>query len=293
MLRNNAGLVILLAVVIGFIWPTPGDYINLWLDELLMLLIYLSCLDLEVGKIWEGVRSYKKLIGALMVVHLLSPMIVFLLRGFFSPEIYLGMILVTAVPSGRSSVFLSSIFGGEPEKALVITTLSNIISPIVMPVLVWMLAGRVVSFDTVDMGLNMARMVVIPIMAAVITNKMPWIYRLKRTSTEISTAVVFVIVLGIVSPIRIQILNDWRLSAGLFLLALTLMTVNFIAGWIIGKTGKEKVTFAISSSYKNYSLATIVALGMFGPMVALPSLIYAVGNNLLLLPMQLTILKRK
>lgn len=291
MIRNNAGVVILIAVVIGFIWPGPGEYLGKWLDYLLMILIYLSCLDLELKKIGQGIREYPKLLGALAVVHLVSPLLVFFLKGFFPPEIYLGMILVTAVPSGRSSVFLSSIFGGEAEKALVISTISNMISPIVVPMLVWVLAGAVVKFNLGAMGLSMVKLVIVPIVAALLTRKI--VGKLAKISSDLSTLIVFLIILGIVSPIREQVLNNWQMSMGLMLVGLVLMTINFGVGYLIGKDKSEKITFAISSSYKNYSLATIVALGVFNPTVALPSLVYAVANNLLLLPMQLTILKKK
>lgn len=283
----------LVAVVIGFVWTAPGAYLGRWLDYLLIILIYLSCLDLDLEKIGSGIKEYKKLVGVLMTVHLLSPVLVWAMRSFLTPEVYLGMILVTSVPSGRSSVFLSSIFGGEAEKALVITTLSNALSPIVMPLLVWILAGTVVKFDVGEMGTSMVKLVVLPIIAALLTRKMEIVKRLAKMSSDLSTGIVFLIILGVVSPIRQQVIDSWQVSVGLMLLGLVLMTINFGMGYLIGHNKSEKITFAISSSYKNYSLATIVALGMFNPTVALPSLVYAVANNLLLLPMQLTILKRK
>jgi len=42
----------------------------------------------------------------------------------------------------------------------------------------------------------------------------------------------------------------------------------------------------VSASYKNHTLSTVIALSLFGPTVALPSVIYAVVNNLFLIPMQ-------
>ena len=273
-------------MVISFVRPKMGMFFGPYLDYLLMILIFLSCLDVDIGKFRATVKEYRKLAGELAVVHLASPLIVWVLRKCFSPEIFLGMILVTAVPTGRSAVFLSNIFGGEAEKALVISTLSNVLSPVIVPFLVLALAGKEININWVQMGGSMGKLVIVPIVIALVVRKVKIIEKINRYNLEISTFLVFLIVMGIIAPIKEQVSGNWALSIGLLLVGLVLMTINFLAGYRIGQSQKEKITFGISASYKNYSLATVVALTLFSPIVALPSLVYAVANNLLLIPIQ-------
>jgi BASS family bile acid:Na+ symporter len=294
-ISQYSGAVILLGALFAFILPTPGLMLRPFLDYLLMFLIFLSCLDINLSAIFQSLAQYPKLIGILLIVHLFSPLIIFLfLRRFFSPEIYLGLILVASVPVGRSAVFLSNLLGGQPEKALVISTISNILSPLLVPLIVYLLAGSTISFDVTSMAKSMAIIVIVPFLLALLLQNHRLISPIKKIQTDISTILVALIVWGIIAPIHLQVLNEVQLSLGLTLISLFLMGLNFFLGFFIGKGHPEKITYGISAAYKNYSLATIVAATSFPSqvLVALPSLVYSVSNNILLLPMQFLLKSR-
>ncbi|MEK7528014.1 MAG: hypothetical protein AAB574_03285 [Patescibacteria group bacterium] len=288
-ISQYSGAVILLGALFAFVLPSPGLLLRPFLDYFLMFLIFLSCLDINLKEILLSLRQYPKLVGILIIVHLFSPLIIFLfLKNFFSPEIYLGLILVASVPVGRSAVFLSNLFGGQPEKALVISTISNILSPVLVPAIVYILAGSTISFDVASMAKSMAIIVIVPFLLAFFLQNYRFIRPLKKIQTDISTVLVALIVWGIIAPIRFQVLNQLELSLGLTLISLFLMGLNFLLGFLIGTGHPEKITYGISAAYKNYSLATIVAATSFPTqvLVALPSLVYSVSSNILLLPMQ-------
>jgi BASS family bile acid:Na+ symporter len=288
-ISQYSGAVILLGALFAFVLPAPGLLLRPFLDFLLMFLIFLSCLDIDLREIFQSLRQYPKLIGILIIVHFFSPLVIFFfLKNYFSPEIYLGLILVASVPVGRSAVFLSNLFGGQPEKALVISTISNILSPILVPTIVYFLAASTISFDIASMAKSMAVIVIVPFVLAIIFQNYRLIRPFKKVQADISTILVALIVWGIIAPIRLQVLNELQLSLGLTLISLFLMGLNFFLGFLIGKDHPEKITYGISAAYKNYSLATIVAATSFPSqvLVALPSLVYSVSNNLLLLPMQ-------
>lgn len=79
---------------------------------------------------------------------------------------------------------------------------------------------------------------------------------------------------------------ELSLKLGVFVIFLT--SINFFAGYLLGKGPREKITFGITANYKNYALASIIALTSFtDPMIALPATIYAFVNNLFLIPLQL------
>jgi len=136
------------------------------------------------------------------------------------------------------------------------------------------------------MGKNIAWMVILPLIIAYFFGKTPAGEKLNKHSTPISTLVLFLIILGIISPIKNIIIQNPALTLGLLIIICVLIIINFLLGFSIKNKFPEQITYALSSSYKNYTLATLLCLSLFSPIVALPSIIYTIANNLLLIPLQ-------
>ena len=288
-ISNYSSLIILFGALLGFIWPDPGILLRPILNILLMILIFLSCLEIDLNQIWQTFKKPKLIFFELLIVHLASPILIYVfLKPFLSPELFLGLILVTTVPVGRSAVFLSNLFRGLPEKALVISSLSNLISPIILPLITYYFAQSTIKFDLLEMSSSMAIIIIIPFFLALIFRHFNIIKKIIIHQTDISTILVAIIVWGIIAPIHSQITSHFYLSLILTILSLVLMSINFGLGYLLGSNQSEKITYAISATYKNYSLATIIATMTFPGLIliSLPSLIYSISNNLLLLPLQ-------
>jgi len=274
--------------------PSFGEMLGSYLNIFLMILMFLSCLDIDLKEFVIALKDFRIQLLILIVVHLASPLIVLIfLKGFLSDEIFLGLILASVIPAGRASVFLVSIYGGKPETALVISSISNALSPIVVPVLVWLFAKTTIEINPMEMGTTIMWLVAVPILAAIIVRSMGLAKYLVKQASGLSVIFLFLIIVGIISPIRQVILDNWEKSIWLVLIVIGLISFDFWLGWIIGKTKEDKITLAVTSSYKNYTLGTIVALTLFNPIVALPSIIYTITNNLMLIPIQMVTRKNK
>ena len=288
LLVKNTWLVIFLAIVMSFVVPSFGVILKPYLSLFLMVLMFLSCLDIDLKEFVDSLKDFKVQLLVLAVVHLASPLVVLIfLKGFLSEEIFLGLILASVIPAGRASVFLVSIYGGKPETALVISSISNALSPIVVPVLVWLFAKTSIEINPMEMGTTIMWLVAVPILAAILVRWMGLAKYLVKQASGLSVIFLFLIIIGIISPIRQVILDNWGKSIWLILIVIGLISFDFWLGWIIGKTKEDKITLAVTSSYKNYTLGTLVALTLFNPVVALPSIIYTITNNLMLVPIQM------
>ena len=291
-LAKKTWLVILIAIVVSFAMPSLGIALKPYLNIFLMILMFLSCLDIDLKEFWKALKDFKIQALILLIVHLVSPLIVLIFfRKFLSDEIFLGLILASVIPAGRASVFLVSIYGGRPVTALVISSISNALSPITVPFLVWLFAKTSIKVNPVEMGVAILWLVAIPIAAAILVRWLGWAKYLIKSASGWSAIFLFLIIVGIISPIRQVILDNWQKSIWLVGIIMGLISFDFWLGWKIGKTREDKITLAVTSSYKNYTLGTLVALSLFNPVVALPSIIYTITNNLLLIPIQ--ILSRK
>lgn len=292
-LAKNTWLVILIAIAMSFLVPSIGIILKPYINYFLMVLMFLSCLDIDLKEFWLALKDFKIQVIVLGIIHLVSPILILILfKWFLSEEIFLGLILASVIPAGRAAVFLVKIYGGKPVTALVISSISNALSPITVPFLVWLFAKTSIEINPLEIGMTILWMVAIPIVAAIIFRIAGGAKYLVNKSAGLSVIFLFMIILGIISPIREIILDNWTKSVGLILIVLFLIGVDFWLGYKLGKTKEDKITLAVTSSYKNYTLGTLVALTLFNPVVALPSIIYTISNNLLLIPIQI-ITKKK
>lgn len=292
-IKRNTWLIVLLGIFGSFVVPRIGLGIKPYLSYLLMFLMFLSCLDLKLGEIVGSLKDYKKQSLVLAIIHVASPLVVLLLRPFItSDEIFLGLVLASAIPAGRSAVFLVNIYGGEPMKALVVTTISNALSPILVPLVVWSIAKTSIKIDVTEMGATILLLVVVPIVAAFLFGKTAPGKVLNKFSVSVSVLTLFLIIMGIIAPIRMVVLDHWMQSIGLGFLIAFLISFDFFLGYLVGSKKEEQITYALSAGYKNYTLATLLSLTLFNPMVALPAIVYTVVNNILLIPLQLILTKK-
>jgi BASS family bile acid:Na+ symporter len=227
------------------------------------------------------------------VINLLSALIIFIFRDRFSSEIYLGLVIASTTPAGISVIFLSHLYGGSLDKSLVISFLSNVLSPLLLPVVVFFLAGEVIQVDWLNMVRTIVKLVVIPVGLALLARRTFLKEFLKAEGTYISIGILFFLVTGVIAPVGQMLLADIDQSIFLAIFVLLLITINFGIGFWLGSDHKAKVTYAISMSYKNFTLAMVIALTLFSPAVAIPAAIYTVMNNLFLIPLQLILVRGK
>lgn len=293
LIKRNTWFLVLVAVIVSFTFPAVGFYFKPYLNSFLMGIMFLSCLDIDLKEVGKQIKDLKRQSLIMFTSQLVGPILVLLLKPWLSDELFLGLILASAIPIGRSAVFLAKIFNGETAGPLVLSSLSNALSPITVPFLVFIFAKTSIEINTLQMGSTILWLVVVPIVAAILarsTGKVGWLI---KNGSALSTLLLFLIIIGIIAPLRETILINWVNSIFLLIVISLLMLINFVLGWKLGRNRAEKISMAITASYKNYTLGTLIALSMFTPMVALPSIIYTITNNLMLIPIQFFIEKRK
>jgi BASS family bile acid:Na+ symporter len=97
----------------------------------------------------------------------------------FPPEVAAGVILIGSVSSGAASNLIAYLAGGNVALAVTVTACSTLLSPLMTPFLMKMLAGRLVPIDFVSMVLEILNMVIVPVVSGLIANRIlygaePW-----------------------------------------------------------------------------------------------------------------------
>lgn len=280
-------LIVLISIALGFIWPAPALPLKPYLQYLLMLIMLLTCLKMDLSDLKKIHKDVFKYIAVLVLVFIVPSAVIFLFKDYLNREIFTGLLLSSAVPAGIAVVFMSGILGGYPAKALVSTTLSHLISPLLTPALVWIFARQIIHIDFLSMVGIIAKLILIPFFIAQIIRRLEIKDFLIQKSMAFNIFLTAILIWGIIAPTQGLILNNLNqiaVAAGIVFLNIVIkvMLSSFLAS-----EKREAITWTVVSFYKNSTMASVIALSMFGPLALLGIVVEMVVNNIMLIPFQL------
>lgn len=88
----------------------------------------------------------------------------------FDPEVAAGVILIGACSGGVASNLMTYLAGGNVALSVTMTSCSTLISPFMTPLMMKILAGKLVPIDFLAMMFSIFNMIIIPIVAGLIAN---------------------------------------------------------------------------------------------------------------------------
>ncbi len=111
------------------------------------------------------------LIGIILQFTIMPSLALLLVFIFgFEPEIAAGIILIGSCPGGVASNLMAYLAKGNVALSVTMTSCSTLLSPLITPLLMSVLAGRLVPINFTDMMLSILNMIIVPILAALIAN---------------------------------------------------------------------------------------------------------------------------
>ena len=118
----------------------------------------------------------------------------------FEPEVAAGVILIGSCPGGVASNLMTYLAGANVALSVTMTSCSTLLSPVMTPFLMKTLAGKLVPIDFVEMMFSIFNMIIIPIIAGLIANRI--LYSKKKWFNK-TGSLVFIAVPGILLSIVI------------------------------------------------------------------------------------------
>ncbi|OFY69332.1 MAG: hypothetical protein A2Y71_10600 [Bacteroidetes bacterium RBG_13_42_15] len=124
----------------------------------------------------DFVREFSKplvVIAGTLMVFVFMPLAALLIIKVwnFPPEVAAGIILVGACPGGVASNVMTYLAKGNLALSVTLTTFATLLSPLVTPFLMKLFAGQLIEVNTVGMMISIVNMILIPIFAGIIANK--------------------------------------------------------------------------------------------------------------------------
>lgn len=183
----------------------------------------------------------------------------------FQGALAAGIVLVGAMPSGVASNVMTYLAGGNVPLSVTITAVSTLMSPFLSPLAVKYFAGQYVPVDAVQMMVEILKMIVVPIIAGLVVNKlffqrMRW---LDRALPLVSMAAICVILTVITALSR-----DKLLSVAFALIAVVMLhnAAGYLLGYwsarLAGMAEADARTVAIEVGLQNAGMASGLAINV-------------------------------
>lgn len=168
---------IIAAVVAGMLFPaafTRWGNINLRDKWLMLVIIQLVMFGMGIQMKLEDFRGLKQT-GRGVAIGLLCHFSIMPLMGFlltkifhFEPEIAAGIILIGSTSSGLASNVMVYLARANLVLSVVVTAMATMAAPFFTPLLMKLLAGTLVHVDVISMMMEIIKIVIVPIGAALL-----------------------------------------------------------------------------------------------------------------------------
>jgi len=270
--RFSYTVIIFAAVSLAMYYPTHfvayGDFkFSGLITPLIQLIMFGMGTSMSVHDFAGVVKTPKGVFIGVTSHFIIMPTIGFTLAtiSHFPPEIAAGMILIGCSPNGMASNVISYLAKANLALSITITAVSTMLAPFLTPILMKYLAGSFIHIDTTKMMFDIFKMVIIPIGAGLIFNRL-----LSGKAKWLDAAMPVVSMFGIAFIIVIITAagRDSLLTIGPLLLLLVLIhnllgyTLGYWSGRLFKMNERDCRTMAIEVGMQNGGLASGIAKEM-------------------------------
>ena len=279
-------LIMLLAIALGFLWIKPGLIFKNYLTLILMIMMTLSCLKIDFKELKKIKKDWWRYLIILINIFLVSAFIIYLTRNLIDQNFYLGLLITVTVPCAISVVFMSTLLGGEPTKALTITTLAHLVAPVATPFLIWLFARQIIEVKFLAMFILILKLIVVPLILAQLIKLIKLDKKISKIVLPTNTILLSLLNWGTIAPVADFIINNSKTLIVPSIIITVLTIAQILFGIIFGRNKQEDVTWSITNFYRNTGLATVITISSFGTLASLGVVVYTVITNIIVAPLQ-------
>ena len=204
------------------------------------------------------------------------------------PQLAAGTILDGSTPAGVSSNLFTFLAHGAVALAVSLTLIHTILSPLLTPIFTATFAGKYVTVDFFALMVQMAKLVLIPVVLGLSLRYALGERRIKTVTPflpMLSAILLYCIALGLVAKAEPAISKnlDWVPIIGVTTSVLT--CINLGVAYALSKMLRLNDAYARAIMFDvgiyNSGLGAVLAYTNFGPFAALPALMNSVLNMII------------
>ncbi|MGQ9503448.1 MAG: bile acid:sodium symporter family protein [Thermogutta sp.] len=194
----------------------------------------------------------------------------------------IGVLIVGCVPGAMASNVLTLVARGNVSYSVSLTTSATLLSPLVVPFVMWLTVGQFAQFPVVGTGIELFLMVVFPVGLGYTLSQVSAKWReICRWLGPITANLVILWIIAVVVAVNRDTLRQLTgpLVGALAGVNLGGYLAGFAAGWAIRLPVSMRRALTLEIGMQNAGLGTTLALILFPsqPQVAVPCALYTFG----------------
>lgn len=159
-----------LGMVFGLAIPVFCSWTRSYIVWLLVPLMVFSLVKIRREELLQGLRRMDLLAAGLLFLYLIIPLVMWgagLVAGL-SPELLFGVTFASLAPTIVLAPFFTDMIGGNRVLAAMISVVSTLLSPLLIPAMLVLLVGRTVDVPVTTIAMNAGVLVGLPVVIAAI-----------------------------------------------------------------------------------------------------------------------------
>ena len=282
------GVIVLLTAVAALVFPSFFNIVSpKSINYLLGLVMFGMGLTLNARDFEVVFSRPKDVIIGCLAQFLIMPALAWLLaRAFMLDDaLAIGVVLVGCCPGGTASNVITYLSKGDLALSVGMTSVSTLLAPLLTPVLTWLLAGKDVNVDVVNMFMSILWVIIMPIaLGLIIKRLMP-----KITAQAVdflpafsSIAIAFIVAI-VISANASKLLTGGHLVIAVVVLHnICGLSLGYLVSLLAGMPMAKRKALAIEVGMQNSGLASSLAATHFAmyPMATIPGAIFSVWHNI-------------
>lgn len=269
-LKGLAFTVFILGITITALYY-PGAFLS-WngfelaqlITPLIQLIMFGTGSSMGIKDFVELSRSPKSVVVGVVAQYTVMPLLGFALARLigFDDEIAAGLILLGCAPTSVTASLFSYLAKANVALAITVTSITTLLAPVLIPLLMKLLAGGYIEIDVLGMMWGMIKIVLLPIAAGLIFNKLTsgkakW---LQEAMPYVSMFGIALIVAIIIAAGRESILNiGFLLLLGVFLHNVLGYLFGYWMSRLFGLQERDCRTIAIATGMQNAGMVSGIA----------------------------------
>ena len=249
-------------------------------------ILYFTCLKIDLSEVLGQVRRPMRHAYLAAMLLVVAPVAAYAAVGRWVEGWQLGILLFLAMPVGMASATLVGLCGGSAELALVATTVTSLLCPITVPLVVYFITGRQLEIalwdwsqplSVVRMFAMLATVIVVPFGAAYLTRKLARGFVARHRDAFPAMAILS---LSLLAFCIMASNSDFVLAnlgqVGMLLAVVSGLTfILYLGGyWLLPRASvEERVAASVCTAYVNNGLAIVFAYQFFSAQAALPAVL--------------------
>jgi BASS family bile acid:Na+ symporter len=217
--------------------------------------------------------------------YTVMPFIGFVLAKIFGldPLLAAGVVLVGSCPGGTSSNVITYLARGDVAFSVTMTSVSTLLSPIMLPFLMYVYAGEWINVPVVKLFISTVQIILLPVglgvlLRIIIREKIKYI--LPVLPSVSSSAIIFIVAV-IVAANSASIASVGLLIAVIAIIHNILgFSIGYRVARLFGMDVNRARAVSIEIGMQNSGLAVALANNYFGALAALPGAIFSVWMNI-------------